>query len=111
MEIASRALVQVVALTAVSMPSIGARPPTSALAVSVTGGGVVTSDPGGISCPSDCNEPYAKGARIILTASPSTHQTFVGWGGACAGTSTTCSVNVSSPQTAVTAAFTYFAWP
>lgn len=98
--------IALVSLTLVS-PAANAGPPTtSSLVVSVNGGGVVTSYPAGIICPSDCEEAFTKGARVTLTASPATGQTFLGWGGACAGTSTACSIKVSAPLTTVTADFT-----
>jgi RHS repeat-associated protein len=41
---------------------------------------------------------------VTLTATPASGQTFLGWGGACAGTSTTCQVSASAGHL-VTAAF------
>lgn len=50
------------------------------------GTGVVTSDPAGIDCGSDCSESYASGAMVALTATPASGSTFMGWsGGGCYG--------------------------
>lgn len=96
----------VVALLFGSMITNAAPPTTSSLSVSVNGSGTVTSAPAGIACPSDCDEAFRKRTHVTLTASPATGQTFVGWGGACAGTATTCSLRISAPMTTVTAEFT-----
>lgn len=56
--------------------------------------GTVTSNPAGITCGSDCNENYATGASVVLTATADTGATFTGWSGdACVGvTVPTCTV-------------------
>ncbi len=70
-----------------------------------TGSGTVTSSPAGISCGADCNEAYASGTVVTLTAAPAVGSTFTGWsGGGCSGTGT-CVVTVSS-AVSVTATFT-----
>jgi Divergent InlB B-repeat domain len=79
---------------------------TFALTVSVTGNGTVAgpsiacTSAGGSSCSAD--EPA--GTTLTLTAQPGSGASFNGWGGACAGTSPTCSVTMSSAQS-VTASF------
>ncbi|MBZ4194411.1 MAG: InlB B-repeat-containing protein [Candidatus Contendobacter sp.] len=70
-----------------------------------TGAGIVTSSPSGISCGNDCKKLYASGASIVLTATPLNGSTFTGWGGACSGTATTCTVTMTAAKT-VTATFT-----
>lgn len=67
-----------------------------------TGGGTVTSAPGGISCGATCSASYASGTSVILTAA-AVGSTFTGWSGGCAGTGA-CTVTMSSVQT-VTATF------
>ncbi len=57
-----------------------------ALKVSVTGAGRVAADIGALSCPGTCEDLYAPGKSVTLTATPDAGQTFVGFGGACSGT-------------------------
>jgi Divergent InlB B-repeat domain len=76
------------------------------LGVSVTGDGSVTG--GGIRCgsgQSSCTVNQTSGTTVTLTATPDTGATFRGWGGACTGTSTTCSVTMNAAKS-VTASFT-----
>jgi len=73
------------------------------LDVSVTGNGTVTSSPGGISCEADCSEKYLDGIDVTLTAAADPSSTFVGWGGACTGTSP-CQVTMDAAKS-VTADF------
>jgi hypothetical protein len=58
--------------------------------------GVVTSDVGGISCPSTCSTRYPRGAPVTLTAQTEADgQVFTGWGGACSSAQgSTCMVYV-----------------
>lgn len=74
------------------------------LTVAVSGRGEVASNPAGISCGSDCTEPLPMGTRVTLGVRPEPGQLFTGWGGACVGTTTTCSVMLNGPRT-VTASF------
>jgi Divergent InlB B-repeat domain len=67
------------------------------------GQGTVTSTPAGIDCGADCNEPYATGTHVTLTADPDPSSEFGGWNGACSGTS--CSVTMDASKS-VTATFT-----
>ncbi len=80
---------------------------TFALTVSVTGNGVVAG--GGISCTSSggssCSSDEAANSTVTLTAQPgSGGASFNGWGGACSGTSPSCSVTMNAAKS-VTAAF------
>jgi hypothetical protein len=50
------------------------------------GQGSVTSEPAGIDCGLDCEEAFASGTQVALTAVAETGWEFVGWGGACTGT-------------------------
>ena len=68
-----------------------------------TGSGIVASAPSGILCGGDCNETYADGTSVTLTATPSSGSTFTGWSGACSGTGV-CTVAMTEAK-AVTAQF------
>jgi alpha-tubulin suppressor-like RCC1 family protein len=80
------------------------------LGVSKTGigTGTVTSSPAGITCGSDCSEPYVIGTTVTLTASPALGSVFLnGWSGcdAVSGlTGETCRVTMGAART-VTANF------
>jgi uncharacterized repeat protein (TIGR02543 family) len=71
-----------------------------------TGDGTVKSLPGiaGIDCGADCDEFYADGTPVTLTAEADANSTFMGWTGDCTGTGTTCAVTMNANQT-VTAKF------
>ena len=62
-----------------------------------SGQGTVTSNPAGINCGGDCNQPYAPGTSVTLTAEPEQGSTFEGWSGACGGT-VTCTVPMDGRQ-------------
>ena len=65
----------------------------------VTGGGLGCGTAGGT-----CQVTYANIASITVTATPDAGYVFSGWGGACAGTSASTTVNVDGVKTC-TAAF------
>jgi Divergent InlB B-repeat domain len=77
-----------------------------ALTVSVTGNGVVAG--GGISCTSaggsSCSSVEAANSTVTLISQPGSGAGFNGWGGACSGTSPSCSVTMNAAQS-VTADF------
>ena len=75
------------------------------LTVTKEGNGTVTSSPPGIDCGATCSARYNGGTIVVLTATPIPGWGFWGWQGACTGTSTTCTVNVSSATTTVRAVF------
>jgi hypothetical protein len=88
------------AVTATFTPSTN---PT--LNVSVSGTGKVTGN--GIDCgkgATDCSESFAAGTPVTLTETPGSGATFSAWGGACSGTTATCSLTMNTSQ-AVTATF------
>jgi len=70
-----------------------------------SGGGAVTSAPGGISCGATCSASFDDGSAITLTATPVAGSVFTGWsGGGCSGTAPCVTTLMGS--TAVTATFT-----
>ena len=69
-----------------------------------TGSGTVTSSPTGINCGSTCSASYAAGTSVTLSALPASGSTFGGWGGACSGTNSSCTVSMSAARS-VTARF------
>jgi hypothetical protein len=69
------------------------------------GAGVVTSNPAAIDCGSTCAAIFDYGQSVTLSASASTHSTFMGWsGGGCSGTAP-CTVAMTTARN-VTATFT-----
>jgi len=79
--------------------------PTLTVKVEGDASGTVTSSPSGINCGSDCTESFAQGTGVTLTATPAAGATFAGWGGACTGSNTTCTLAMNGPKS-VTATFT-----
>lgn len=55
------------------------------LTVTVTGSGVITSNPEGINCQSDCSEDYLANTTVTLTATPGQGFVLDHWQGACTG--------------------------
>src|SRR5688572_17359769 len=78
---------------------------TLMVALAGNGMGIVSSNPPGISCGTDCMEQYAPNTMVTLTASAATGSDFEGWsGGGCSGLGT-CVVTLDSAKM-VTATFT-----
>jgi GH25 family lysozyme M1 (1,4-beta-N-acetylmuramidase) len=69
-----------------------------------SGGGSVSSTPGGIDCPGGCAGTFKAGSTLDLSATPDSASAFDGWSGACTGLSPSCTVTVNGPRT-VGAAF------
>ena len=72
--------------------------------VSVSGSGTVTGQdsdmpPHTISCPSTCSALMRQDEDITLTETPAAGWTFVGWGGDCSGTGSTCTFNRADGST------------
>lgn len=63
------------------------RQSSAMLTVHVRGGGRVTDDSGVLDCTEDCSVGYAVGTDVTLTATATGGWSFVGWEGACSGTS------------------------
>lgn len=71
-------------------------PSSVRLTVSVTGSGTVTSNPGGISCPSACTATFNSGLNITLSATAASGFDFAGFTGPCSGM--TCQLDLSGGQ-------------
>ena len=77
------------------------------LTVNVAGNGNVSGGSGAVNCGNGatiCSATFAANATVTLVATPSTGGTFVGWTGACGGTSTACTVLMNQAKS-VTATF------
>ena len=79
------------------------RPSQFSLAVTVSGSGAVTSQPGGITCGATCTASFNTDSTVTLSSQPTPGWTFAGWGGGCTGTGP-CSLTMNNPKT-VTATF------
>jgi hypothetical protein len=78
----------------------GAGPFPLNVSVGPTGGGSVSSQPAGISCPTSCNMTYASGTSVTLTATPASGYKFAAWSGDCAGTAAAvCTLSISQART------------
>jgi hypothetical protein len=64
------------------------------LDLTLAGNGTVTSSPKGINCGKRCSTSFTVGDIVTLTAKPDKKHAFLGWTGACSGTSTTCTVSM-----------------
>ncbi len=70
------------------------------------GGGVITSNPTGINCGSECEQFFLDGVSVDLTAQAATGFEFDSWSGACSGSDpNSCTVTMNANR-AVTANFT-----
>jgi uncharacterized repeat protein (TIGR01451 family) len=72
-----------------------------------TGTGTVSSAPIAINCGPSCstqNASFANGTVVTLTAIATANHRFLGWGGACSGSASTCDVTMSAALS-VTALF------
>ncbi len=73
---------------------------TAPFVVSIGGSGTVTSSPTGLQCvgPNSCSQTFPLGTMVTLSAAPATDQTFIGWGGACSGTTADCVIVANAAQ-------------
>lgn len=63
----------------------------------VAGSGTVSSEPAGIDCGQTCTFQFVLGSHVTLTAIPGTGGSVHEWGGACSGSTTTCSLTPLAP--------------
>ncbi|MBJ74483.1 MAG: hypothetical protein CMN31_24660 [Sandaracinus sp.] len=76
------------------------------LTVETSGAGPVTSTPAGIDCAGGpCTASFARGATVVLTATPDADQELAGWTDACAGTAGPVCVLTLDADTTARAAF------
>ena len=78
--------------------------PTLSVSLAGMGSGTVTSNPGGINCPTTCGADFASGTQVTLTATADANSTFSGWSGSCTGSNSTCQLTLTQNAT-VTANF------
>lgn len=78
--------------------------PVLTVSKSGTGSGTVTSAPSGISCGATCEAQFSLNTGVTLTATAAGGSFFQGWGGACSGGGTTCTVTMAEAKN-VTATF------
>ena len=72
------------------------------LTVSVTGGGSVATNPGGLNCSTTCSYPFPTNTVVSLMATPIVGNTFMGWTGeGCSGRSS-CLITMNSPKSVTT---------
>ena len=79
-------------------------PPLIAMQVIGDGGGSIQDATTGLNCASACQESFANGGAVTLSAVTPAGSVFKGWGGACRGLAPQCQVNAGQ-ATRVTAAF------
>jgi hypothetical protein len=82
-----------------SSSTVPPQPNARALSVNVNGNGLITSQPAGINCGSECEASFSDGAVVTLTATPGTRQQLTSWSGACAGAALTCTVTLREART------------
>jgi len=89
-----------------AMPTAAAAPVTLLVDILPGASGTVASSPAGFNCAGQdvsCAAQFEANTTVTLTATPASGETFVGWGGACSGTSS-CVVTAAE-SLLVTAAF------
>lgn len=75
------------------------------LVIQLKGQGSVGNAQGSLYCTASCHVEFSSSTVITLQAAPSAGETFLGWSGACSGTSPTCTVRVDQDRQ-VDASFT-----
>jgi len=77
---------------------------TYSLTVALSGSGSVSSAPAGLDCGATCSASFAQGTSVTLTAMAASGTNFSGWGGACSGSKTACTLSITAVMN-VTATF------
>ncbi len=94
--------------TALDSDNLGTLRTLSLTKAGTASAGSVTSVPASIACGTGCSSAsgdFLDGSQVVLTAAPIAGATFNGWGGACSGTATSCTVTMAGAQS-VSASFT-----
>ena len=97
-----------VAVLVPAAPALASSDAVLTVSVAGDGVGVVVSDPPGISCPGDCEESFAEGTTVTLTATPEFGSALLRWS-ACEGTGA-CEVTPAGDLT-VEATFDVIVFP
>ena len=63
-------------------------------------GQVTSDDVGALDCPGVCDASYVHGTAVVLTTHAGPNAVFIGWGGECAGTGTTCDLTMDAARDA-----------
>ncbi len=71
-----------------------AAPTTYALNISKVGNGTVTTSPAGINCGATCSASFTTNSMVAISAAPAIGYNFTGWTGDCAGTGSTCNIQM-----------------
>jgi hypothetical protein len=79
------------------------------LTVTKNGNGIVTSNPAGINCGSDCSEAYPSGTIVTLIATPDTGWQFSNWAGCDSANGNQCTLTMNGSKN-VTANFVQGPW-
>jgi hypothetical protein len=85
--------------------SLLCRTPAVTLTVTKGGTGAGTVSGSDVDCGSTCTRSYPPGTVVSLAAVPDSVSSFAGWGGACSGSSPTCTFTILA-NTSVQAGFT-----
>ena len=71
------------------------------VSVSRSNTGTVLSNLPGINCGNNCSANFAANSLITLTATPPAGLAFLGWSGACTGTSPVCNITLTKDSSVV----------
>lgn len=83
--------------TAIFATPIPTLPTPKSITVTKTGNGLVKA-PTGINCGAVCTALYADSSTVVLTATPTTTGYNISWGGACSGSTATCTLTMNEAK-------------
>ncbi len=67
-----------------------------------SGSGVVSSEPTGLDCGVACSDTFLSGSTVTLTAVADAGSVVGGWGDACVGSGSECTIEMDAPTTVTT---------